>query len=97
MGLTLKDYVENDIGISGRKRVFYPRKPRSCKQCHHHDYDPYSFKSKGCSAGFRVDNDRAAPLEKCYPVMDDSNMAESHAYAVRVKILTMRKNEEDHN
>lgn len=98
--LTLEDHIENDIGIPGFAgvRLFYPRKPRSCKDCHFCDFDTHSLKRLGCSVGFPTEHGEGfgqRPTQKCYPVMDDTNSSSTHADSVSCYLAKLQQNKKD--
>jgi hypothetical protein len=99
--MKLTEYIKSGIGLSGMQvsarkyRMFYPRKPRTCKECHFRDYDSHSFKNKGCMNGFKVSivNNIQRPMEKCYPVMCEGYgyMSADHADKIAIQILKLKE------
>lgn len=102
--MNLADHVKCQIGLpgmrssKGKPRMFYPRKPHNCTECHFRDYDHHSFVSRGCLNGFKTSiiNNIQRPLEKCYPVMSEGYgyISGDHADKVAVQILKIRNNEQ---
>ncbi len=68
-------------------KTFYPKKVRSCYDCHFNIFDCNAIKSKGCSYFDTEVNSKG--VEKpigagiCFPVRADSHMSEAYAERVR--------------
>ncbi len=99
----LKFNIHNNIGIGGLgdTKIYYPSKPRSCHNCHHSIFSTKDMIHKGCILDFAIINQDKEknkpqhPKEKCYPVMDDTVISETHAYHVRKTVIEL-KGEEDY-
>lgn len=99
--MNLTEYIKHGIGLcgmqtpKGKPRMFYPRKPRECKECHFRDYNRHSFESKGCQNGFKtsITNNIQRPMEKCYPVMCEGYgyVSQDHADKVAIAILKIKE------
>ena len=102
--MTLKDYIENNIGISiggtylHPYATIYPKKARLCEKikniCGREKSFPcilYNYKNQTCKGDFKCENGK--PLEKCYKFITKTTDPSQHNYLgdlLSVKILELR-------
>jgi len=86
--LLLKEMYKSGRGVQSGNRIFYPRKARTCKNCHFNDFDLHRVKTRGCLVFEAKDG---KPEGICIPVRDDSGMSEIHANNVSVWIETLKE------
>lgn len=90
-------YVENDIGIevSPTRKPYYPMKPRSCKNCALSQITQGGV-TVGCCGGFPIENidGTQRPTTKCFPIKDDSWVAEEWAERMMSKLDELNHKED---